>query len=176
MRLRQASAEVGRKNPSGPRKRANSASEKVKVVTVTKVDKFEVEQWQRRDKTFFFKFASRISYYTKIRKKHVNKLKIVYGMYYNSAFRFNGVCNSYMFDLLLKTLSSAIWIPFNSQNMKASSIKCEYNAKNYVNSSSKISWVIWSKRKWKICLKGGDRCFPTLIFTNNVKFSWSYKN
>ena len=44
MRLRQASAEVGRKNPSGPRKRANSASEKVKVVTVTKVDKFEVEQ------------------------------------------------------------------------------------------------------------------------------------
>ena len=42
IRLRQAAAEVGRKNPSGPRKRANSASDK--VVTVTKVDKFEVEQ------------------------------------------------------------------------------------------------------------------------------------
>ena len=44
IRLRQGSAEVGRKNPSGPRKRANSASDKVKEVTVTKVDKFEVEQ------------------------------------------------------------------------------------------------------------------------------------
>jgi len=44
VRLRQGSAEVGRKNPSGPRKRANSASDKVKEVTVTKVDKFEVEQ------------------------------------------------------------------------------------------------------------------------------------
>ena len=43
IRLRQASTEVGRKNPSGPRKRANSASD-TKVVTVTKVDKFEVEQ------------------------------------------------------------------------------------------------------------------------------------
>ena len=32
-------------------KEANSASDK--AVPVTRVDKFEVEQWQRRDKTFF---------------------------------------------------------------------------------------------------------------------------
>ena len=34
--------ELGRKNPSGPRKRANSASDK--VVTVTKVDRLQAEQ------------------------------------------------------------------------------------------------------------------------------------
>ena len=42
LNLRQSSVEVGRKNPSGPRKRANSASDK--AVTVTKVDKLQPEQ------------------------------------------------------------------------------------------------------------------------------------
>jgi len=37
LNLRQSSAEVGRKNPSGPRKRANSASD-------NKVDRLQAEQ------------------------------------------------------------------------------------------------------------------------------------